>query len=131
MKLTFAALAIASVSAECACLTEADGLPPASFFEEMGYAGNFGNGCGTHTKDQDYCLEGGENFGEDWCDAQGCYVVAENTCVDSETTEFFADTEYSTIEWSVAVCSAETEEKANMGLYTSMAALAAVVAAAI
>ena len=124
-----AALAIAYVNAECACMeSDSDDLPPADFFTGEGYAEDYGQGCAKHDEEADYCQEDGENAGEDWCTAEWCYVVDGAECDDAEDTLFFADTEYSEIQWAMAVC--ESEDNAT-ALYASMAALSVVVAASI
>ena len=118
MKISFTLLAIASVSAQCDCLTEEQGLPPAAFFTEQGYAGDYGNSCKAHDSAADYCQEGGANFGEDWCQASWCYVSSTNTCEPAaQDSLWFADTDYA-LQWSTAACAADAEDS-SVALYAS------------
>ena len=131
MKTYLALLAIASVSAQCDCLTEEQGLPPATFFTEQGYAGDYGNSCKAHDSAADYCQEGGANFGEDWCKASWCYVSSTNTCEPAaQDSEWFADTEAYALQWAIAACAAEAAEDSSVALYASafIATVAAVAA---
>ena len=130
MKTSFALLAIASVNAQCDCVgTEEAGLPPATFFTEQGYAGEYGSSCMAWDAAADYCMEGGENFGEDWCSNSWCYVPATNTCEPAaQDSLWFADTDYS-LQWAIAACAAEDS---SVALYASaIMATVAVVAASI
>ena len=81
MKLNSVLLSIASVNAACDCVGNMDGnFPPASFFTDLGYDADLGSKCKNWDEDKDYCMEGGESYGEDWCDLAWCYVPADNTC---------------------------------------------------
>jgi hypothetical protein len=132
MKSTFAVLTIAAVNAACDCLsTEENGMPPASLFTDAGYPAEYGSSCEAWDLADESCVEGGANFGVDWCTEAWCYVAADNTCDPAAyDTVFFADTEYAgTLKFAVSACAAGDEE-ASMALYASAVAVtvAAVVA---
>ena len=126
MKNTFAILAIASVNAACECLTEENGLPAPSFFTDAGYPADYGSMCSPWDSETENCMEGGENFGEDWCTSAWCYVSSENTCV----TDRESGWDVEGLNWSLAVCA--QQEDSSMALYAStMAATVAVIAASV
>ena len=93
----------------CDCLgSEENGLPPQSFFVEKGFTELYGSSCSAWDKSYDYCLEGGANFGEEWCTKDWCYVSSK--CESGKSTLTFADTEYAdTLKWSMDTCSANVK----------------------
>ena len=117
------------VDPTCACLeTPENGLPEGTWFTDNGFDAGYGSFCSTWDAELEYCLEGGEYFGEDWCTAPWCYVGAD--CITALDTVVFDETEYAgTLKWSLSTCAA-TEEKSAM-LYASVAMIFAAVAASI
>ena len=115
-------VATAVAQSPCDCLgDEANGLPPATFFTEAGYPGDYGSSCQVWDLEDPSCQEGEANFGVDWCTEPWCYVGAE--CETAYDTVFFAETEYKdTLKFDVITACASTEE-GSAALYASAVAM--------
>ena len=127
MKVT--ALLIAAVYAsDCECAA-AENLPEDSWFTDQDYASGYGQTCEDWDSAEDYCQEDGDYADEDYCveGATWCYVDAD-VCDDAEDTTFFADTDYSDLQWSFEACGYEASASSA---FATMLSAAAVVAATI
>ena len=76
----------------CACLGY-DALPT-DFFEEQGYGEYYGSSCTNWDASEDYCQEGGDSYGEEWCDWDYTWCYVDPMCYDSQPTEYFEGTDY-------------------------------------
>ena len=108
----------------CECVG-AENLPT-DFFVEQGYPAEYGTECNAWDAAEDYCLEGGDSFGEDWCEDTyiWCYVSVD--CESGLDTVFFAETEYAgTLAYSAEACS-EMDGASQLFLSAVTASVAAI-----
>lgn len=107
----------------CACLGY-DALPT-DFFEEEGYGAWYGSSCTNWDAEKDYCQEGGDSVGEDWCDPEYSWCYVDPMCYDSEPTLYFDDTPYEDmLNWRV--CDDDVKAAALGNLVATMATTYAV-----
>ena len=126
-------LAVTAVNAQCECLeTEENGMPPSSFFTDLGYPADYESSCSDWDAEDASCQEGGDNYGVSWCTEDWCYVSTKNTCDDDGVfdTVMFADEEvYSeTLKFATQAC--EETEESSVAVYASAIALSAAMVAA-
>ena len=108
----------------CECLGP-DALP-ADFFVEQGYDETYGSACAAWDSTEDYCLEGGDSFGEDWCAETYLWCYVDPSCEGSDTTIFFEGTDYAdTLNWTDIPCAEETSANRLFAAVSAAIAVAA------
>ena len=119
---------IASVQAACECLGSSDADVTAQV-AVLEYPEKYGEVC-SNDAEQDWCQEGGVDFGKKYCETEWCYVAADSTCEDGEVDEEFEGSDAEGVKFSYAVCASgdESSGEESSGALMLMASAAALMA---